>query len=168
MKYSNTSKFQSKVWKDDCYLKGQEFEKYIQDLFNREYFKIKRWRKSKAIPKDTFISDISLPDLELIYIGKKQYLFAVECKWRRSFYYNKIEWASPEQIEKYLEFEMKRAMPVFIVIGVGGLPSNPEKLFVTPLCNLANYPIVKEDQLIQHKRKPTRRFFYNTVQLKLF
>jgi hypothetical protein len=151
------------------YEQGRLFEEYIKDLFNQESFTLKRWRKSALIPPDTFISDISYPDLELIFMGKNNYPFAVECKWRRQFDDNgKIDWASEQQIAMYLHFERKRAMPVFIAIGVGGTPSNPKKLFVTPLCNLIRYPEVCEHQLINYKRKSTRRFFYDTVQLRLW
>lgn len=59
-------------------------------------------------------------------------------------------------------------MPVFIVIGIGGTQSNPEKLFVTPLDNIKTYVEVYEHQLIEYKRNPTHKFFYDTIQLKLF
>jgi hypothetical protein len=151
------------------YEQGRLFEEYIKNLFNQDSFKLKRWRKSALIPPDTFISDICYPDLELIFVGMNQYSFAVECKWRSKFNDNgKIEWASEEQIAAYLAFERKRAMPVFIAIGVGGTASNPKKLFVTPLCNLIRYPEVYEHQLINYKRKPTQSFFYDTVQLRLW
>jgi hypothetical protein len=151
------------------YEQGRLFEEYIKNLFNQDSFQLKRWRKSALIPPDTFISDICYPDLELIFVGKDNYPFAVECKWRSAFNINgKIDWASPEQIRTYLHFERKRAMPVFIAIGVGGSASNPKKLFVTPLCNLIGYPEVYEHQLIKYKRKPTQRFFFDTVQLRLW
>jgi len=151
------------------YEQGRLFEEYIKDLFNQDSFKVKRWRRSALIPPNTFISDISYPDLELIFVGNNNYPFAVECKWRRAFDYNgKIDWASDEQIKTYLDFERKRSMPVFIAIGVGGSASNPKKLFVTPLCNLIGYPEVYEHQLIKYKRKPTQRFFFDTVQLRLW
>lgn len=151
------------------YEQGRLFEEYIKGLFNQDSFKLKRWRKSALIPSDTFISDICCPDLELIFVGMNQHSFAVECKWRSKFNYNgKIKWASEEQIATYLDFERKRAMPVFIAIGVGGTASSPKKLFVTPLCNLIGYPEVYEHQLINYKRKPAQRFFYDTVQLRLW
>jgi len=154
--------------KPDYYEQGRLFEEYIKDLFNQESFKLKRWRKSALIPKDTFISDISLPDLELIFVGKNNYPFAVECKWRTRFRNGKIKWADPDQISKYIDFEKKRAMPVFIAIGIGGTSSQPNKLFVTPLCNLIDWPEVYEHQLIRYERKPSRKFFYDIRQGRLW
>jgi len=148
----------------ECYFEqGRLFEEYIRLLFNQDHFHLKKWRQSGTLPKDTYIHDLCYPDLELIFVGKNQHPFAVECKWRTEFKRGKIDWATRKQITRYEEFEFKRAMPVFIAIGVGGAPANPEKLFVTPLCNLKNYTEISEEQLIKYKRKPTQRFFYNTI-----
>lgn len=159
----STLRSSGKLTKAECFEQGRLFEEYIKNLFNQDSFKIKKWRRSRLIPPDTFIRGLGDPDLELIFVGKNQHPFAVECKWKSYFYKGKTRWARPDQIQRYLKFERKEAMPVFIAIGIGGTPSNPEKLFVTPLCNLKDYPEVSEKQLIKYKRKPTRRFFYNTV-----
>ena len=118
---------------------------------------------SEKLPDGTYIADYSNPDLDLIFAGKKDYRFAVECKWRKQFKNGKINWATEKQIIAYKKFQSREAITVFIAIGVGGTASSPEKLFVTPLCNLENIPEVYEHQLIKYKRKPTQRFFYNTV-----
>jgi Holliday junction resolvase len=163
-----THQASEQVYEPDSFQKGEHFETYIKMLFNQDHFHLKKWRKSGSIPKDTFILEYSYPDLELIFAGKNHYPFAVECKWRKQFYKGKINWATEDQISKYVDFQNKRTIPVFIAIGVGGIASNPEKLFVTPLCNLAEYPEVYEHQLIKYQRKPSRRFFFDTIQLKLF
>ena len=150
----------------DYYEQGRLFEEYVKNLFSEKNFKLKMWRKSRLIAPDTFISDISYPDLELVFIRNLHYPFAVECKWRKRFYKGKIDWATQNQINKYIEFDKK--MRVFIAIGIGGTPSNPEKLFVTPLLNLIGCTEVYEHQLIRYKRKPTNRFFYDTIQRRLW
>jgi len=154
--------------KEYYFEQGRLFEEYIKNLFDQDSFKIKRWRKSRLIPPDTFIGGLGDPDLELIFVGKNQHPFAVECKWKSYFDKGKIDWARPDQIQRYLEFERKRAMPVFIAIGIGGSCDKPERLFVTPLCNLSESTEVYEHQLIPYKRKPTKKFFYDTVQLRLW
>jgi hypothetical protein len=152
----------------DYYEQGRLFEDYIRQLFNQKSFQLKKWRKSGGIPKDTFIPDHLYPDLELIFVGRNQYPFAVECKWRRRFNNGSIDWATWDQISRYEEFQRKRAMPVFIAIGIGGTPSDPNRLFVTPLCNLTQHTHVYEHQLIQYNRKPAQKFFYDTIQLRLW
>jgi len=163
-----TNQTKTRQSKEYYFEQGRLFEEYVRLLFNQDHFYLKKWRQSKLIPKDTFILDLAYPDLELIFAGKNHHPFAVECKWKTEFKKGKIGWAREYQIAKYLDFERKRAMPVFVAIGIGGTPSKPEKLFVTPLVNLKDYPIVCEDQLLEYKRKPTQRFFFDTVQLKLF
>ena len=157
-----------KLTKAECFEQGRLFEEYIKNLFNQDSFKLKKWRSSKLIPRDTFIGGLGDPDLELIFEGKNQHPFAVECKWKSYFYRRKINWARPDQIQRYLDFERKRAMPVFIAIGIGGSGDNPEKLFVTTLCNICERTEIYEHELIPYKRRPTQRFFYDTVQLRLW
>ena len=152
----------------DHYEQGRLFEEYVKNLFNEKSFKLKRWRKSTFIPPDTFVSDISYPDLELIFARTSHYPFAVECKWRKRFYKGKIEWAQEKKIQVYKQFQKEKGMIVFIAIGIGGEPSNPEKLFVTPLDNICMHTEVYESDLLKYHRKPTRRFFYDTVQLRLW
>lgn len=152
----------------DSYEKGRLFEQYVIELFNKESFQLKKWRKSERITDRIYSPDHSNPDLELTLFGKKQYRFAVECKWRKEFKEGKIEWAANFQISSYENFQTRFRIPVFIAIGIGGEPSAPEKLFVTPLDNICNYTSVYESDLIPYKRKPTHKFFFDTVQLKLF
>jgi len=154
--------------KKEDFKKGYLFEAYIKDLFNEKNFKLKRWRKSILLPPDTYISDLCYPDLELIFVRRNHYPFAVECKYKSNFRVDgTITWASEKKIAIYESFEKKFNMTVFIAIGVGGSPSNPQKLFVTPLVNIKDCPNVSEQQLIEYVRKTDRRFFLDTVNMKL-
>jgi hypothetical protein len=152
----------------DSYEKGQLFERYIIDLFNQNSFELRNWRKSERHKDKMLLQDCANPDLELVFGRYNKYRFAVECKWREKFIERKITWASKDQISSYLDFENRCRIPVFIAIGIGGKPSRPEKLFVTPLRNIEMFSEVYEADLIPYKRKPTSKFFYDTVQLKLF
>ena len=118
----------------DNYDKGKAFEQYIINLFNQHSFHRKKWRKSEKFT-DRFSSiDHSNPDLEmeLVFTGAKKYRFAVECKWRKEFKAGSMTWANDSQICSYQIFQSQARMPVFVAIGIGGEPSSPEKLFVTP------------------------------------
>jgi hypothetical protein len=152
----------------DSYEKGRLFEQYVQELFNEKRFKLMAWRMSQKTNDITKLLTHSYPDLELIFTGAKNYRFAVECKWRKEFVEGKITWADEKKILAYQRFERKFGIPVFVAIGVGGEASQPQKLFVTPLQNICKYTEVYESDLIPYKRKPTHKFFYDTVQLKLF
>src|SRR5687768_425634 len=154
----------------DNYEKGRAFELFITRLFNYHSFRLINWHKAEEFAGSFFPFDHAHPDLEmeLVFAGAKRYRFAVECKWRKEFIAGKIEWATSRQICSYEDFQNRARMPVFVAIGIGGDPSNPEKLFVTPLNNISRYTEVYESQLISFGRKPTWKFFYDIRQLRLF
>ena len=153
----------------DYYEEGYRFEKFIIELFNDRYFHNKIWRKSKnhdgsPIPYDYWNPDL---EMELVFFGKRSYRFAVECKWREKFRNGIITWAKSSQICNYQIFQDQVRIPVFVAIGVGGEPDNPEKLFLTPLNSILKSSVYESD-LVPYERKPTQRFFYDVQQLKLF
>jgi hypothetical protein len=168
MKTPTTPRSSSRSAPIDNFEKGREFEKYVKELFNEDSFTVSKWRESKRFDDPFQLEDCGNPDLELIFRGRKNYHFAVECKWREKFINGKMIWATDIQLCSYLNFENRFRIPVFIAIGIGGQPSRPEKLFVTPLRNMEIDTEVYESNLIPYKRKPTRKFFYDTAQLKLF
>lgn len=152
----------------DSYKKGRLFEQFVKQLFNEQSFNLIKWRKAEKLEDKILLDDCGNPDLELVFSRHRNHAFAVECKWRKGFVGGKIHWATYNQISSYRKFETQRRMPVLIAIGIGGTPSMPERLYVTPLRNIEMHSEVWEHDLILYKRKPTRKFFYDTVQLKLF
>lgn len=155
------------IYKDN-FEKGHAFEVYITSLFKLDSFKIVDWRKARKIDDSHPFVDLQGPDLRMIFQGKEKYRFAVECKWRNDFHQGAIRWAKPHQIDNYKRFQYEYRVPVFIAIGIGGQPSQPQKLFVTPLYNIEHLTDVYESDLTPYKRKPTRRFFLDTRQRLLF
>jgi hypothetical protein len=116
--------------------KGDDFENYIVTLFNpkAQRFLLKEWRSDKIADNGIYALSSHNPDLEFQFIdGSRSYSFAVECKWRSKFQHREIDWAKPYQIQNYISYQEKNNIPVFIAIGVGGKPSEPEQLFVAPL-----------------------------------
>jgi hypothetical protein len=152
----------------DSYEKGRLFEEYVTKLFNEQHFKLKDWRKAERMALIDLPKNHSDPDLELIF-GRGQYKFAVECKWRTELKNGIFRWDKKyENLEIYTKYSRERNIPVFIVIGVGGDPFNPERMFVTPLECICSSENVRESDLMPYKRKPTRKFYYDILQLKLF
>lgn len=164
----NTHPVSRPVVEPDSYEKGRLFEEYVIKLFNERHFKLKEWRMSAKAIEGNLPSDHYLPDLELIFMGMRNHRFAVECKWKKNFFKGQIEWANQRKINVYKKFQNDERAIVFVAIGIGGEPSNPEKLFVTPLDMICNMTWLSESDLLQFKRKPTHRFFYDTVQLRLW
>lgn len=166
---TNTS-FERKIQSADLdtWEKGRLFEEYIINLFDNFSFEVEKWRKSQKFQVGFYEPNFGFPDLQMKFGWNRKYHFAIECKWRNKFYNGKLNWAEPEKIERYKLFQGQFRMTVFIAIGIGGAPSSPKKLFVTPLINIQDKPEVYEHELNIYKRKPHHRFYYNAVQSKLF
>ena len=114
---------------NDELLKGREFEDYVLELLdipNNKKLTLKEWRGDKSLP-GIYPENNSAPDFVFEYDGKP---FAVECKWRNHM---------PKDIEKELlpadrmaffrQFSTDRQMPVYLLLGVGGLPNDPDCLY---------------------------------------
>ena len=159
----------SKQRQKDPYEKGGEFEEYIKRLFNQRSFDVIKHRKSQLLD-GFFDEDHRNPDLEmqLVFSRRKKFTFAVECKWRKAFKNGAITWARQENIFIYQNYQKNFNIPVFVAIGIGGEPSQPEKLFVTPLNQIADKIELYEADLLPFNRRPERKFFYVPDQLRLF
>lgn len=141
--------------------KGRQFECFVVERFSENYFDLKVWQGDKYY-KGKYADANHNPDLELEYnCSETRYIpFAVECKWRRCFNENQsIRWASEEQIRHYNAYSDDRNIQVFVVIGLGGDPSDPEEVYIVPLEKL-KYPYVKKEYLQRFRRKKTDGFFY--------
>ena len=92
----------------------------------------------------------------------------MECKWREKLRDSKIAWADEDQIDRYINFQSSRNITVFVVIGVGGQPGSPEKVYVTPLDEIRGSCEVGEEQLREYRRRQGSKFYYDYRQLWLF
>ena len=130
--------------------KGDKFERYVVEIFRQQkkFFDIIDWTSDNCNKrKGLYVESDKNPDLRLRYKWKgKDEQFAVECKYRSYLYRNKkfnnqymLNWTYPAKIKQYNEYSRKNKIPVFIVVGLGGEPDNPEGLFCIPL-EEAKYP----------------------------
>jgi hypothetical protein len=149
--------------------KGNDFEKYIVQKFTKQYFKILEWAGDKYV-EGRFAQTTLEPDLKLQFKYKNiQIDFAVECKYRSHFYKNGIEWASEKQLNNYKKFSVQKEQPVFIIIGVGGVASAPDELYLVRLSDIDN-TFLDKPTLAPFKKmnfKDNNIFFdYTTQSLK--
>jgi hypothetical protein len=146
--------------------KGDAFEKYIIEKFNKNYFKVLEWRSDKY---HNGISPITsqYPDFEVRYQSKSEMLdFAMECKWRASFDSIEIGWTSIEKLEIYKNYELASRIPVFVIFGIGGSPSNPNEVYIIPLKEIKGIQLSKSF-FYKYKRFKTGDFFLHTGNLVL-
>jgi hypothetical protein len=154
--------------------KGHEFEKYVAGLFKlkNDYFAIITWNTDHSDKRAGIrVESDSNPDFVIRYKPTNEH-FAVECKWRAYSYYNQnirdyvIKWAEAYQIKNYQQYSKQHGIPVFIVIGLAGRPSNPEMVFCLPL-DVARYPEIFPSVLEKYERNPPDKpFFWRDRNLK--
>jgi hypothetical protein len=154
--------------------KGHEFEKFVANLFEQkdDYFAISHWTTDHSDKRAGIrVESDSNPDF-LIRYKPKNHSFAVECKWRANLCYNPklrdyvIKWAEPYQIKNYQQYSKQNNIPVFIALGLAGIPSDPEFMFCLPL-EEAKYPEIFPSILDKYERvPPDKPFFWRDGVLK--
>lgn len=150
--------------------KGDAFEKFIVRKFDKSFFTIQEWRSDKSVDGVYAISN-HFPDLEVKFENQEENIvdrFAIECKWRQQFYNGTIRWAEDYQVRNYKDYQIKLGIPVFVTIGVGGLPTAPNELYIIPL-NFLESNTVSKDELQPFKRILMEEKFYwdeKTKQLR--
>lgn len=156
---------------NDSFKKGALFEEYVLELFDK---KSGRFEFLNAVSTNAKIYGIRasqslFPDIKILCaILKTKHKFAIECKWREQFINGKIEWATATQIDNYRQYELNYRIPIYVAVGIGGVASKPDRLFLIPLSQISNSTSVSEEALMPFMRKTTKRFFYDAKQLKLF
>lgn len=154
---------------DDNKAKGDAFERFVVKNFDKKYFTIQEWRSDKYVDGIYAVSN-HFPDLEVIFELKSKGIrevFAIECKWRRSYYQEAIEWAKDYQLNNYKEYADRLKIPVFVLIGVGGEPEKPQELFIVPLPKLKSNTISKPELAKYKKDLAHYQFFWDSDKNEL-
>lgn len=140
--------------------KGDAFEGFIVQQFNKQYFTLQEWRGDKYVAGNYPVSS-HFPDLEIIFKHKGQEdHFAIECKWRKDYYQGSIAWAHGYQVKNYQNYAKETGLPVFVVIGVGGSPQQPTDLYLIPLQEI-KYQTLYKKTLAAFRKDVTTDFFWD-------
>jgi len=149
--------------------KGDDFEKYIVQKFSKSYFTIIDWTGDKYVEGMYAKSNMN-PDLTLRFKMKDiEKDFAVECKYRSTYYKNGVEWSSAPQLQNYKTFATDKGIPVFVAIGIGGVATAPEELFIIPLTEISDTFLTKSflSKYKKEKIKDSNLFYdYEVERLK--
>jgi len=139
--------------------KGDKFERYVVDKFDENKFTIVEWTTDTTRKHHRYVEADTRPDLLIRYnlTGEE---FYVECKYRSYFYENKFQWSTPEQMNRYLRFAYKQNKPFFVVLGLGGTPDRPEKIFCIPIQE-AKYPALYSSVLTKFSHEAGKDFVWN-------
>lgn len=145
---------------------GYAFEQFIVDRFNRSFFTILEWRGDK-ISKGIYAKSSLNPDLEVRFkLGDVVKDFAIECKFRRGLPYNGFR-LEKRQFDNYLDFMNSRDIPVYIALGLGGVPEKPKELYIIPLDSFDADGTIGYQSMLDYYNNPDAKFFYDTQTDKL-
>ena len=134
---------------NDELLKGREFEDHVLELLgvaNNDKLTLKEWRGDKSLP-GIYPEGNSNPDLVLEYDGKS---FAIECKWRSHLPKDiDKELLPPARAALFEKYAKERRMPIFLLLGIGGLPSDPDVLYIMSDFKAPMPTIIQAEQLLE-------------------
>jgi len=146
--------FFKELFKPTSYLKGEDFEKCIRKkVFKQSDYELVMKTHDFHENKSDYVESSLYPDY-LFRDKKNNKEFFVEAKYREKTFKGKVEWCKEYQFKRYKK--LRKGLPVYIAIGLGGRPRNPKQIFVVPLKNIeysSLYPTFLEEYEIQDKRK---------------
>lgn len=160
----DTIDFVSKVSKTlnetDYKRQGHEFEKYVANIFTTQSpFTIINWTHDQDHKHDgVMVESDKEPDLKIRYKPTGEEFF-VECKFRGHLLSdNKLEWCSEYSLKKYQKFSQQH--PVFVVIGLGGESTSPNRMFCIPLTEARWTQLFPSVYLKYERHPPDKKFFW--------
>ena len=118
------------VNKPETFVKGDEFEYFVRKhLFPVNKFELVQRTHDYTSNKDDYVESSKEPDFKF-RSRKSGFEFFIEAKYRSGFYDGAIQWCKPYQFRRYKEIDKDTL--VYIVIGVGRQPGNPQNIFLLP------------------------------------
>jgi hypothetical protein len=154
----------SVVFENESERKGDDFERFVVDLFDEKYFSIVQWTTDMTRKHSRFVESDNGPDLVLRNRHTNE-IFCVECKFRSKLFRGKLRWSTPKQLGRYRVFEDNNETPFYVVIGLGGKARKPKRMFCIPL-NKIKFPVLSPEFLEKFERNPKKTFFWKNGALK--
>lgn len=150
--------------------KGRIFEEYIVGLIPAGNSVILEEWQSDKMKNGRYPLSNRNPDLLLSIklkggIGTAR--VAIECKWRQSFNSGSLQWTTQEKIDIYRQYGLQKNAVVFIALGIGGTPDNPQSLYFVPLDKMSE-PVVTQSHISEFRSVHTHgRLFYKDYTRRL-
>lgn len=119
-------------WTTNPYWKGTRFEQYVSTLFPEPDFIVQDRTRDVSKFLNRRVESDTHPDF-VFRNQKTGKSFAVECKWRGKWAYNKSGelgiWWRLYQGERYAAYGKESGIPVFVALGIGGSPERPKEVY---------------------------------------
>ncbi len=152
------------IFENESEQKGDDFEKYVVDLFDEKYFSIVQWTTDMARKHTRFVESDYGPDLVLRHRPTNE-IFCVECKFRSKLFNGRLQWSAPRQLGRYRIFARDNEIPFFVVIGLGGKARKPKRMFCIPL-EETRFTAIPSEMFEKYERNSKKKFFWKNGVLK--
>lgn len=142
-----------------------EFERHIVKQFDKSQFTLFYWKGNKNGEVA-----VASPVLEFDFIASFPAIpVAVECRWKKDIQEGGVCWASHHEIDRYKNYERESKRIIFIIIGIGGTPVSPEKVFSIPLSKIPRHmDLLSNEFLCQYARPDAAATFaFNKQTMRL-
>jgi len=141
-----------KAWNEvsqpETLVKGDEFGDFIRkNLFPDDGYDLLA-RTGDYAPGSSFVPSPAGPDFTF-RSRKKGNVFLVEAVFCPEFTEGAVQWCQPYQLSRYEA--LNKASPLYIVIGVGRLPSSPAHVYLVPVKFICRYPRLFHSFLIEYE-----------------
>jgi hypothetical protein len=117
----------------ESFRKGEDFEKYTRNiLFHPDHYTM----IEKPHSYQDLVGDLPESILKPDYSFRDKITnteFFVESKFRTYLFFDQLRWTYAKQLARYHEYN--KLMPVFILLGLGNVAADPQRLFLLPLKN---------------------------------
>lgn len=129
--------------KEVNFKKGEDFEQYIRNhLFPKDRFILVERTHNYETNKSDFVESTLKPDFKFRSIASNSE-FYIEAKWRSKLHNNVLKWSYESQFERYKVYAKQNIF--YVVIGLGGTPSNPENLYLSRIQDMDDFIIYKDE-----------------------
>lgn len=162
--FRKLKKILSVIFENESEQKGDDFERYVVDLFDEKNFSIVQWTTDMARKHTRFVESDCGPDLVFRHRRTNE-IFCIECKFRSKLFKGKLQWSASRQLGRYRAFAKDNEIPFFVVIGLGGKARKPKKMFCIPLAE-AKFPALSPELFEKFERNPKKNFFWKNGVLK--
>jgi len=149
---------------NSSFIKGEKFEKFIENnIFTSEDYDLIHRSNSFEQNRDRFAEETLRPDFKF-RCKKTNKEFYIEAKYRSKYNNSKkVEIMSLNQFKRFKQIQEDEKTPIYLVIGMGGKPEDPNSLSIIPIEKI-EYLSLYESFLKKFRIKKTK---INSEKLKI-
>lgn len=143
---------------------GNAFENFIANLFtDKSTFTVLEWNQGTTSTRGVYAENDKNPDFRIKQTFRKSGLeYWVECKYR-TLHDDGMILIKKYQLDRYRGIQRSSRIKIFMAIGVGQDPGNPDTIYIVPLDSIKDENI-RLDDISRFKVAKNGAAFSNYIQ----